>query len=225
MKKTLTVFAALMLVALAVPHSALAYDFSAVAPSGQTLYYNIVDGNAQVTSSQGSYAATGDLVIPSSVVYNGNSYNVTSIGSLAFEYCSGLTSVTIPNSVTSIGTAAFSHCSGLTSVTIPNSVTSIGSYAFRDCSGLTSIVVDEGNTHYDSRDNCNAIIQTNLNLLVQGCNTTVIPTSVNSIGDGAFSGCSGLTSVTIPESVTSIGFYAFYPAHILILALIAMYLR
>ena len=137
----------------------------------------------------------------------GNS--VTSIGDYAFSDCSGLTSVTIPNSVTSIGESAFSRCSGLTSVTIGNSVTSIGDYAFSRCSGLTSIVVEEGNTVYDSRNNCNAIIETASNTLHLGCKTTVIPNSVTSIGGKAFYACSGLTSVTIPNSVKSIGESAF----------------
>ena len=135
--------------------------------------------------------------------------SVTSIGERAFKYCSGLTSVTIGNSVESIGRWAFSGCSGLTSVTIPNSVTSIGLSVFAYCSGLTSIVVEEGNTVYDSRNNCNAIIETASNTLHLGCKTTVIPNSVTSIGDNAFDGCSGLTSVTIPNSVKSIGFEAF----------------
>ena len=137
----------------------------------------------------------------------GNS--VTSIGDYAFSDCYGLTSVTIPNSVTSIGENAFNRCSGLTSVTIGNSVTSIGDYAFSNCSGLTSIVVEEGNTVYDSRNNCNAIIETASNTLHLGCKTTVIPNSVTSIGGKAFYKCSGLTSVTIPNSVKSIGESAF----------------
>ena len=135
--------------------------------------------------------------------------SVTSIGRFTFERCSGLTSVTIPNSVTSIGEFAFSHCSGLTSVTIPNSVTSIGKYAFHNCSGLTSVVVDKNNSTYDSRNNCNAIIETSTNNLIVGCKNTIIPNSVTSIGDCAFYNCSGLTSVTIPNSVTFIGKYAF----------------
>ena len=135
--------------------------------------------------------------------------SVTVIGSYAFCDCSGLTSVTIPNSVTTIGISAFSGCSGLTSLSITNSVTEIGSTAFRGCSGLTSIVVRSGNPKYDSRNNCNAIIETETNTLVSGCKATVIPNSVTSIGSSAFSDCSGLTSITIPNSVTSIGDWAF----------------
>ena len=138
----------------------------------------------------------------------GNS--VTNIGDYAFSYCSGLKSVTIPNSVTSIGNRAFSYCSGLTSVTIPNSVTSIGENAFLACSVLESIIVEEGNTIYDSRENCNAIIETATNTLIAGFKNTVIPNSVTSIGTSAFNYCTGLTSITIPNSVTSIGTGAFY---------------
>ena len=135
--------------------------------------------------------------------------SVTQICGAAFAGCSGLTSVIIPNSVTSIGYAAFSGCSGLTSISIPNSVYYISEDAFNGCSGLTSITVEGDNSEYDSRDNCNAIIKTSTNTLVTGCMNTVIPNTVTSIGNYAFYGCSGLTSINIPNSVTSIGNNAF----------------
>ena len=165
---------------------------------------SVTIGNSVTSIGQDAFSGCSGLTsvtIPNSV---------TSIEWNAFSGCSGLSSVTIGNGVTSIRGFAFSGCSGLTSITIPNSVTSIGSGAFNGCSGLSSITVAQGNTKYDSRDNCNAIIESASNKLIAGCKTTIIPNSVTSIGGYAFYGCSGLTSVTIPNSVTSIGERAFH---------------
>ena len=135
--------------------------------------------------------------------------SLTSISERTFSACNSLASLTIPTSITSIGDAAFAFCKSLTSLTIPQNVTSIGGSAFYGCSGLTSMTVEEGNEKYDSRDNCNAIIETSTNKLLTGCKNTVIPTSVTSLEDCAFSYCSDLTSIVIPNSVTSIGKSAF----------------
>ncbi len=134
--------------------------------------------------------------------------DVTSIGDVAFVGCTSLTTITIPDGVTSIGPSAFSEC-GLTSIEIPASVTSIGDYAFDGCSNLATMTVETGNTVYDSRNGCNAIIEKESNTLIFGCKNTKIPDDVTSIGDDAFQGCAGLTSVTIPDGVTRIGNYAF----------------
>ena len=118
-------------------HSLSSYAYDALIDG---IYYNLnnSDYTAWVTKNTND-EYSGSVSIPKEVSYNGRKYSVTSIGEFAFYGCSGLTSVTIPNSVTSIGSYAFYRCSGLTSVTIPNSVTSIGKSAFYNCSGLTSV--------------------------------------------------------------------------------------
>ena len=137
------------------------------------------------------------------------SNSITKIGKNAFLACKGLTSVIIPNSVTIIDEEAFFACDKLKSITIPKSVTNIGYRAFNSCSGLTSIQVESGNTVYDSRDNCNAIIKTADNTILFGCQNTTIPNSVTGIGELAFSGCTCPTPFTIPNNITSIGRSAF----------------
>lgn len=131
-----------MIALLGMGQSAFAYNFSAVAPSGQTLYYNISGINAQVTYPcsynysdhySGFTMPTGVLIIPDTVFYNGTVYNVTSINNYAFDGCSGLSSITIPDGVISIGERAFGGCNGLTSVSIPSGVTLIGMQAFSGC--------------------------------------------------------------------------------------------
>ncbi len=138
---------------------------------------------------------------------------VTTIGRKAFAYCDGITSITIPNSVTTIEDVAFDQMSSVTELTIPASVTSIGWCAFRGMNNsLTSIRVEEGNPKYDSRDNCNALIQKSGRILILGCVNTVIPNTIDAIGMFAFSGCENLTSISIPTGVRKIRENAFEQA-------------
>ena len=135
--------------------------------------------------------------------------NVTSIGDYAFAQCSSLTAINIPNSVTTIGSQAFLNCSNLNSITIGSGLSSIGALAFKGCDNLTNITVNNENTTFDSRNNCNAIIETATNTLYLGFKTTEIPSTITTIGSSAFRMRNGLTSIVIPENVTSIGRYAF----------------
>ena len=228
-----------------------AYDFEL-----DSIYYSISNGEAYVTYKDNTYNSyKGDLLIPSSIVYDGVYYNVTAIGDYAFSNCTELTSVYIPNSYKKIGMYAFAGSKNLTSVTLPNTVTEIGyrafqgcsslgnirlpnvlmslsSYLFEDCTSLTSILIPSSvtqigtnpfygcsslesitvspdNPKYDSRDDSNAIIETETNTILSGCFNTVIPESVEHIASYAFYHQTRLTSINLHDNITSIGNYAF----------------
>ena len=133
---------------------------------------------------------------------------VTALGEYCFAYCP-ITDIHIPQSIKSIGRLAFCGCSELTSLTIPASVKTINNGLTNGCSKLTSLTVEEGNTKYDSRNNCNAVIAKSTNILVAGCPATVIPDGVVRIGKDAFHSQGGFTEITIPNSVQVIDWNAF----------------
>ena len=231
------------------------------------IFYNLDKATkaAQVTySSNSSEKYSGDIVIPEKIECGGENYVVKSIGMQAFHLCHSLTSITLPSSIESIGSYAFSYTDGLTSMSvaadnpvydsrdncnaiietannrlvagcsatvIPESVTAIGYRAFEgvynetifisknivsienmafDLTRVASITVDSSNPVYDSRDNCNAVIETSTNTLAVGCINTVIPSSVIAIGDYAFGGCQHLETIEIPSKIKSIGAGAFF---------------
>lgn len=202
-----------LLLLLVLPSLVRAYDAQI-----DGIYYNLnsTDKTAEVTylvsinRGDNSSAYNGEIIIPSKVQHDGIEYSVESIGNEAFGGCKELTSVSIPTSVTSIGAAAFYECFELSSFTIHQYVTNVGIAVLQGCSGINSIVVESGNTKYDSRNNCNAIIETETNSLIAGCKNTIIPNSVTTIQRGAFDSCTGLTSLELPNSINSIETYAFW---------------
>ena len=131
------------------------------------------------------------------------------VGSYAFRDFQKIKSVTIPNSVTAIGKGAFFSCLSLESIFIPSSVTSIGESAFASCNSMCSLIVSKDNPIYDSRNDCNAIIETSTNTLLFGCKNTTIPSSVIHIGCKAFYNCESISTISIPNSVKTIGISAF----------------
>lgn len=200
--------------------------------------YNInSDGNTVTVTYYGSsfvesmFYYSGNVNISSNVQYGGKLYSVTAIGNDAFQMCNMVTGISLPGSIVTIGNNAFKGC-GITSFELPGSVTSLGNDILNGCKSLESITVSNQNTAFDSRFNCNAIIETSSNKLIAGRkNTTIpdnvteigryafigqdvkyieIPNSVLTIGENAFSGCQLLDSICIPDATTSVGTQAFY---------------
>ena len=219
MKKQLLLFAMILL-----PLVASAHDIEVKNADGVTIYYYYINDGKELevtfrgdNSDSYSNEYQGNVAIPEEVTYMNRTRKVTSIGWLAFYECTGLTSVTIPNSVTSIDERAFLECSGLSSVTIPNSVTSIGENAFYGCSGLKKVIVKDiaawcGIKFYSPYGPySNPLYYAKHIYSDEDTEITnlIIPNSVTSIGELSFFYCKGLTSVTIGNSVTSIGGGAF----------------
>lgn len=209
------------------------YDVETYSPviiDGLCYYFDANDHTAIVTKPDDFLPYVEDIRIPESIEYEGAVYQVTGIGYKAFIY-NYSRSVTIPSSVTTIGNGAFEYsgiqtinlseglvsigdyafgnCTELTSINIPSTVTSIGESAFAGCSRVESFGVAPGNPKYDSRNNCNALIESDTNTLIYGCNSTVVPDGVIAIGYYAFGGCSGLTSLVLPDGLQTIGLSAF----------------
>lgn len=179
---------------------AMAYDFKTENANGVTIYYMYLNDGKELGVTNGySPSYSGNVVIPEYVTYMNRTRKVTMVCYGAFEDCTNLKSVTIPNSITSINQWAFTNCSSLTSIIIPNDVTYIGDAAFGNCSGLTSIKIPNGITRIEDK----------AFLGCSGLTSIKIPDGVTIIGWRAFAFCTSLTSVTIPNSVTGIASDAF----------------
>ncbi len=200
MKKTLLSFSITVFLSIC---QTFAYSFE-----DNGIFYNILDDESvAVVNPDYQDAYSGDIVVPPSVEYNGGVYTVTTIGQSAFSDSWNLTSISFPNTITTIENGAFAWCDLLSSVTIPSSVTKIMGNPFVAC-GLKEMIVENGNKVYDSRDNCNAIIETATNTLIAGFSCSIIPKTVTTIGGGAFSFCY-FENLVIPDNVTTIQGGAF----------------
>lgn len=174
--------------------------------------YEITPGSSEASLEQyNSNKYSGDVVIPSSFTYEGKEYQVTKIGSYAFNYCQELTSVKIPNGVKEIGDGAFSSNSKVKTITIPNSVEKIGNGVFAGCNILENIVLDEGNKHFVFKDNMLLSYdgKTLYHVLQITSGNLVVPEGVCEIKDEAISRCWSCSSISLPNSLKTIGKEAF----------------
>ncbi len=221
----------ILLASLIIVSSAYAQNFTF-----NGVCYHLIDDNGEKRAeveqgTDGLLEYNGTVVIPETVTYQGSNYKVTSLAFAAFYDYDDLTSITLPNTIEHIGLEAFSGCinltnitlpsslktieegafngCGLTSIYIPQNVTSINRNVFMNCGQLRSIVVAPNNSVYDSRENCNAIIQKEDVILMTGCMSTMVPNGVDQIGPDAFRGCTGLTTLKLPIGLGSISFAAF----------------
>ena len=181
MKRKLKRLLCLMLSVLILTSITAGLELSANAQTSGDFEYTVLeDGTVEITDYT---ASESDVIIPSKI----DGQSVSSISYKAFEYCENLESIIIPESVINIETSAIIYCPS-----------------------LKTIVVDNDNPVYDSRNNCNAVIETDSNILMIGCASTVIPDGIVRIESDAFNGCKGLKSISIPDSVKSIGSFAFH---------------
>ncbi len=178
---------------------------------GATIKSNVYENGKGIITFDGDVTTIGrsafaectsllNITIPNSTI---------SIGDFAFKNCESLESFMLPNSITSIGWYTFSGCSSLNSIIIPKNVSAIGEGAFAECESIESIIVEQSNLVYDSRNNCNAVVETISNTLIIGCKNTIISNTIETIGTAAFTGCISLENIIIPNSVTTIGMGAF----------------
>lgn len=224
-KKLVTLLLSATLALGMVPASASALSAGQTFVEGGITYTILTDTKVQVGDGNNPAIETstyGHVVVPESVSADGVTYTVTSVGNRAFSFCSGVTSISLPDSVTSLGTMAFYFCSSLTSLTLPDTVTSIGDSAFWGCTGLTSLTLSadltaiganafvgcSGLTSITLPDGLSAIGPHSF-FGCTGLTSIVIPDGITTLAMSTFDGCSGLTSITLPEGLTAIGNNAF----------------
>jgi hypothetical protein len=199
------------LTGIVIPNTVTSIGWQALSYCSSLSSISVAEGN-EVYDSRGNCNAI--ISKPNNVLWFGcmNTVipdGVTQINSYAFLGSTGLKDINIPNTVKAIAYGAFGNCSSLSKIFIPKSIISIDVYVFHGCNSMTSMKVDEANTVYDSRNNCNAILETSRNEIISACKKTFIPSDTRSIGLYAFSGVSDIERITIPEGVTDIKSSAF----------------